>query len=485
MVFLLLLLRGECVINPSHYFILKNGGTIKSLEELISVLKNIDKETFEYHVNKEKNDFSNWIRYVFKLKKLSDSIFDFTYSERDEIIKAIQKHLNEHKFLIINSGSSSIKFQIIEMTSRQVLLKGIVDAIGLENSSLKLFGEKTIEKNIMIKNHEEGIKTIINELLSSESLGCLDEIKAIIHRVVHGGELFSEPTIINDESLEKIESLSNIAPLHNPYNVVCIKAFRKMYPDVKQIAVFDTAFHSTIQKEKFLYGIPIKFYEQYGIRKYGFHGSSHKYIATLMQDYYKIKKKRNPKYIICHLGNGCSITAIKNGKSFNTSMGFTPTDGLIMGTRSGSLDPYIAVHLEKTLNIGYDDLGIILNKKSGLLGISGYSDMRKILENINNQDCKLALDMFIDRIVHYIGAYTAELNGIDGIVFTGGIGENSDYIRKKVIENFKFLGIKLDNKKNKSNDFIITSKGSKIECFVIKTNEELQMAIEAKELLNL
>ena len=202
-----------------------------------------------------------------------------------------------------------------------------------------------------------------------------------------------------------------------------------------------------------------------------------------MQDYYKIKKKRNPKIIVCHLGNGCSITAIKNGKSFNTSMGFTPTDGIIMSTRSGSLDPYIAVHLEKNLGIGYEQLGNILNKKSGLLGISGYSDMRSIWNNKKNESCKLALDMFADRLTHYIGAYIAELNGVDGIVFTAGIGENAYYVRKKVLDNFKFLGLKLDNKKNNKNDFIITADNSKIECFVIKSNEELQIAMEVKKLL--
>lgn len=473
------------MINPEHYFVLKNGGIIKSLEELIDVIKNIDKETFEYHVTPEKNDFANWIRYVFKSKRLSEFISDFNYSEKDKIIKAIQKHLNECKLLIINAGSSSIKFQIIELTSKDIIIKGIIDAIGSDKSMIRIFGEKNIEKTAIINNHEEGIRVMINEILSYEYVGYLDEIKAITHRVVHGGELFHEPVLINEETLEKIESLSNIAPLHNPHSVACIKACKNIFPETRQVAVFDTSFHSTISKEKFLYGIPIKFYENYGIRKYGFHGSSYKYVTTLMQEYYKIKRKKNPKYIICHLGNGCSITAIKNGKSFNTSMGFTPTDGLIMGTRSGSLDPYIAVHLEKILNIGYEELGNILNKKSGLLGLSGYSDMRKLLENIKNEDCRLAIDIFVDRIVHYIGAYIAELNGIDGIIFTGGIGENASYIRKKILENFKFIGIKIDNKKNNSNDFIITSKNSKIECFVIKTNEELQMALETKKLLGL
>jgi acetate kinase len=249
--------------------------------------------------------------------------------------------------------------------------------------------------------------------------------------------------------------------------------------------VFDTAFHSTISREKYLYGLPYEYYEKYHIRKYGFHGTSHKYITKLMMEYYKIKKKKNPRFIICHLGNGSSITAVRNGKSFNTTMGFTPTDGLIMGTRSGSLDPYIAVHLEKILNIEYEALGRILNKQSGLLGISGYSDMRMLWKNKKDKKCRLAMDMFADRIAHYIGAYIAELNGVDGIVFTAGIGENAFYIRKKVLENFKFLGLKLDDTKNTKNDFTITRNDSKIDCFVIKTNEELQIALETQKLLKI
>lgn len=471
------------MINPEHYFVLKNGGLIKSLEDLVLIIKTIDKDTFDYHVNNEKNDFANWIRYVFKAGRLSDIISGYDYSQKENIIKAINKHLAERKVLIINAGSSSIKFELIELTAKDMLFKGVIDAIGLDNCTIQIFNEEITEKTVRIANHEEAVDAMINELLSSDIIGDINEIKAIAHRVVHGGEIFHEPTIIDDEVLSKISELSSIAPLHNPHNVACITACKKFLPHITHVAVFDTGFHSTITKEKFLYGLPLDHYEKYGIRKYGFHGSSHKYIAGLMQDYYKIKKKRNPKIIVCHLGNGCSITAIKNGKSFNTSMGFTPTDGLIMSTRTGTLDPYIAVHLEKILGMGYEQLGNVLNKKSGLLGISGYSDMRSIWDNKNNESCKLAMDMFADRLTHYIGAYIAELNGVDGIVFTAGIGENAYYIRKKVLDNFKFLGLKLDNKKNNKNDFIITTENSKIECFVIKSNEELQIALEVKQLL--
>lgn len=472
-------------MNREHYFVLRDGGVIKSLEELILVIKNIDKETFNYHVNDTKNDFANWVRYVFKLSRLADIISGYTYEDRKHIINAIQKHLQEKKILIVNAGSSSLKFQIIELSSKDSLFKGIVDAIGLPNSTIQIFNEETIEKPIVINNHEQAVKALLNEILSSEIIGDISEIKAIGHRVVHGGEIFKNPVILDDEKISKINELSTIAPLHNPPNVACIKACKNVLPGIPQVAVFDTAFHSTISKEKFLYGLPYEYYEKYSIRKYGFHGSSHKYITNLMMEYYKIKKKKNPKFIICHLGNGCSITAVKNGKSFNTSMGFTPTDGLIMGTRSGSLDPYIAVHLEKILNIGYEELGKILNKQSGLLGISGYSDMRMLRKYHIQAKPRLAMEMFADRLTHFIGAYIAELNGVDGIVFTAGIGENAFYIRKKVLDNFTFLGLKLDDKKNQNNDFIITRNDSKIEVFVIRTNEELQIAEETRKLLKL
>lgn len=470
-------------INPEHYFVLKSGESIKSLDELILFIKKIDKKTFEFHVNDKKNDFANWIRYVFKLARLADIISGCDYTQRNTFIRIIKKHLSEKKILIVNAGSSSLKFQLMEMTSKDSLFKGSIDAIGLPNCTIQIYNENITAKSIEIKNHEEAVRALLHEMLSSEIIGDVSEIKAIGHRVVHGGEAFVKPVIIDEEVILKITELSNMAPLHNPHNLSCILACQKVFPKIPQVAVFDTGFHSTITKEKFLYGLPYEHYEKYGIRKYGFHGSSHKYISELMMEYYKIKKKKNPKFIICHLGNGCSITAIKNGKSFNTTMGFTPTDGLIMGTRSGSLDPYIALHLEKILNVGYEELGKILNKQSGLLGISGYSDMRTIWKNKREPKCKLAMNIFADRITHYIGAYISELNGVDGIIFTAGIGENAHYIRKQVLDNFKFLGLSLDDSKNRKNDFIITKNNSKIECFVIKTNEELQIAQETKKLL--
>lgn len=472
-------------ISPEHYFILQSGLSIKSLEELILVLGNIDKDTYDFHVNDEKNDFANWIRFVFKAPKLAEKIMDNDYAHRKDSIAAIKRFLNEKKILVINAGSSSLKFQLIEMVSRDSLFKGVIDAINLDNCTMRIYdnGDSVKEQRVLVKNHEEALNLLMNSLLDDEIIGDISEIKAIGHRVVHGGEKFVRPTIIDNAVIGELQRIS-LAPLHNPANMACILACQKVFK-MQQVAVFDTAFHSTISKEKFLYGLPYEYYEKYGIRKYGFHGSTHKYISGLMMEYYRIKKKKNPKFIICHLGNGSSITAIRNGKSFNTTMGFTPTDGLIMGTRSGSLDPYIAVHIEKILGIGYEDLGKILVNKSGLLGICGYSDMRMIWKNKKDKKCRLAMDMFADRLSHYIGAYIAELNGIDGIIFTAGIGENAYYIRRKVLDNFKFLGLKLDDKKNLKNDFIITRNDSKIECFVIKTNEELQIAEETRRLLKL
>jgi acetate kinase len=473
-------------INPKHYFVLKSGESIKSLDELILVLNNIDKETFEFHVTNDKNDFANWIRFVFKAPKLAETISDGNYANRKAMIAAIKKFLNEKKILVINAGSSSLKFKLIELVSKDCIFSGVIDAINQSNCSItvNLNDGSTNKQKVLVENHEDALKLLIKSLFEQEIIGDISEIKGIGHRVVHGGETYTVPVVIDDAVIEELQNISSLAPLHNPPNIACILACKNVL-NIPQVAVFDTAFHSTIGKEKYLYGLPYEYYEKYHIRKYGFHGTSHKYITNLMIEYYKIKKKKKPNLLICHLGNGSSITAVKNGKSFNTSMGFTPTDGLIMGTRSGSLDPYIAVHLEKIFKIGYEELGNILNKQSGLVGICGYSDMRLIWKNKRDKKCRLAIDMYADRITHFIGAYLAEMDTVDGIVFTAGIGENAFYIRKKVLDNFKHVGIKLDNRKNEKNDFIISRNDSTIECFVIKTNEELQIAQETRKVLKI
>jgi acetate kinase len=472
-------------IKPEHYFVLQNGKVIKDLKELAQVLKGIDKKIFEYHVNDSKNDFANWIQYVFKSRKLAETIADLRYKEINEIIKVINTHIEELKILVINSGSSSVKFQLIEFCSKNVPIKGMIDAIGIDRCTLDFtLNDENVSRKVNIKDYDEAISLIIKILLENDILGDVTEIKAVGHRVVHGGEDYTEPTIIDSKVLEKLTQISVLAPLHNPANISCIRSCMKFF-ECPHVAVFDTAFHSTIPKEKFLYGIPYEYYEKYKIRKYGFHGSSHKYIANLINEYYHIEGKKNTKIIICHLGNGCSITAVKNGKSLNTTMGFTPLDGLIMGTRCGHFDPAAVIYLGTVANLNYEQLGKVLNKQSGLLGISGYPDMRDLHKTENEEKSKLAMDMFADRIIHYIGAYIAEMNGIDAIIFTGGIGENAYYIRKSVLENFSYIGLKLDNKKNEKNDFIITSKDSEITAFVMQTNEELQIATDTKKELKM
>ena len=472
-------------VNSEHYFVLHGGRVIKDLDELAQVLKTIDKKTFEYHVNDSKNDFSSWIQYVFKAPKLAEAIADFRYGELHSMIKLLENHLDELKILVVNGGSSSLKFQLVEFSTKNVLIKGLIDAINLDRCSIVLtFNGETVTKNVSAKNHDDAVALMIKSLMENNIIGDISEIKAVGHRVVHGGEIYTEPTVIDSDVLLKLKELISLAPLHNPANISCIEACAKIFT-CPHVAVFDTAFHSTIPKEKFLYGLPMEYYEKHKIRKYGFHGSSHKYISGLINDYFKIEGKKNAKIIICHLGNGCSITAVKNGKSFNTTMGFTPLDGLIMGTRCGHLDPAVPLHIGTTLNLNYEQLGKIFNKQSGLLGISGYSDMRDLHNTENEPQSKLALDMFTDRIVHYIGAYIAEMNGVDAIVFTAGIGENAYYVRKAILEHFTYLDLKLDGKKNEKNEFLISSKDSAISVFVMPTNEEIQIATETKKALKI
>jgi acetate kinase len=472
-------------VNPEHYFVLYGGRVIKDLEELMHVFKTIDRKTFEYHVNDSKNDFSNWIRYVFKSRKLAENLEFLRYDEMETIIELIHKHLEELYILVVNGGSSSLKFQLVEFSTRNVPIKGIIDAIGLDRCSISItFRGETTTKAVNIKNYDEAVNLMIRTILENNILGDISEIKAVGHRVVHGGEEYTEPSLIDMKSLEKLKELSVLAPLHNPANIAYIQACMKVFL-CPHIAVFDTAFHSTIPKEKFLYGLPYEYYEKYKIRKYGFHGSNHKYVSGLINDFYKAEGKKSPKIIVCHLGNGCSITAVKNGKSFNTTMGFTPLDGLIMGTRCGHLDPAISMHIGTLLNMNYEQLGKILNKQSGLLGICGYSDMRDIYKTQHEEKSKLAMEMFADRVVHYIGAYIAEMNGVDAIVFTGGIGENAYYIREIILDKFLYIGLKPDKKKNEKNEFLITSKDSGVTVFIIAANEELQIATETKKVLKL
>lgn len=383
--------------------------------------------------------------------------------------------------LIINAGSSSIKYQLIAMPSEKVICNGIVERIGSNDAVLKYRTDTFEKKEILkIENHKTGLQKIAGLLLDTE-IGVIkkaEEIEIVGHRVVHGGNSFSETTLITEAVKEKIKELSVLAPLHNPHNLEGIVLAEEIFSKAKQVAVFDTAFHQSIPEKAKKYAIPNEFYSEHGIQVYGFHGTSHKYVSEKAIAYLNNK---DPKVITIHLGNGCSMTAVFNGKSVDHSLGFTPSNGLIMGSRSGDIDHSIIFHLVNTLGYKLDEVNNLLTKKSGLVALTGFSDLRDIqteAEN-GNTDCQLALDMSAYRIKKYIGAYTAAMNGLDAIVFTAGIGENSSTLRKLVCADMDYLGIVLDDMKNeaKSSSFReINPDTSQVKILVIPTNEELEIA---------
>lgn len=379
------------------------------------------------------------------------------------------------KILVLNSGSSSLKFQVFNTTKYKSILTGQADRIGIKDSTFS-YNDTTIKKNLT--NHEAAIKLIFSTL---KELG-IDKIDAVGHRVVHGGETYKKSCIITPTVIKKIKELSALAPLHNPANLKGIVACKKEYPKLKQVAVFDTSFHQTIPKESYMYAIPSKYYDKYKIRKYGFHGTSHKYV---MEQATKLLKKSNAKIITCHLGNGSSVCAIKNKKSIETSMGFTPLQGLVMGTRAGDVDPEIISFLAKNEKKKTSEIVTILNKESGLKGLCGDSDMREIHNKYNkSKKHKLAYDVDLHRLISYIGSYHALLNGVDALVFTAGIGEKAWYLRKSICDRLTNLGYKLDQKKNKANNSVeISVKNAKTKIFVIPTNEELMIAKETHKLV--
>ena len=383
--------------------------------------------------------------------------------------------------LAINAGSSSLKFQVFEMLNEQVIAKGLIERIGLGNP---IFTMSTNDERIniieQVDNHEQAVKLLMNMLIEKNVIHSLNDIQGIGHRVVHGGEVYSDSVLITTEVLDTLEELSELAPLHNPANITGIRVFKKELPNVPAVAVFDTAFHQTMPESSYLYSIPYDYYEKYGIRKYGFHGTSHKYVsqraAVLLN-----RPLETTRFISCHLGNGASIAAIQHGKSIDTSMGFTPLAGVTMGTRSGNIDPALIPYLmEKT---GKDAEGIldILNKKSGMLGVSGFSsDLRDIVGEASkgNDRAQLALDVFADRIHKYMGSYAARMNGVDAIIFTAGIGENSEVIREKVLKGLQFMGVYMDPDLNKINgkETFINYPHSPVKVVVIPTNEEIMIA---------
>ncbi|MFB3895439.1 MAG: acetate/propionate family kinase [bacterium] len=394
------------------------------------------------------------------------------------------------KVLVINAGSSSIKYQLFEMPEQKVLAKGLLEKIGEENSVLthQALGKSTQIKQ-PIPNHELGMQLITQKLTDPEIgvMKNLNEIAAVGHRVVHGGEKFTGSCIITKEVIDAVQEYADLAPLHNPPNLIGIKAATAILPNTPQIACFDTAFHQTMPKHAYLYAIPYEYYDKYRVRRYGFHGTSHRYVARRAAAMLG-KDKTQVNVITCHLGNGCSITAVKQGNSIDNSMGLTPLEGLVMGTRAGDIDPGIIFYLAERLQISISQITQILNKKSGLLGISGKSnDVRNLLEEAEkgNDRAKLALEVFCYRVKKYIGAYMAALGKTDAIVFTGGIGENAAILREQICDNLDWLGISLDrdlNAKTQRKEQCISVSESRVKVFVIPTDEEARIAVDTCEI---
>lgn len=394
---------------------------------------------------------------------------------------------------VINSGSSSLKYQLIEMPSEKVVCSGIVERIGKEDAAIihKIFKnelEQVKRKVMKIADHAEGLKEVVTLLTDKESGVIKDpsEIHIVGHRVVHGGESFAATTVITKEVKDKIKKLFPLAPLHNPPNYLGIEVAEKLFSKAKQVAVFDTAFHQTIPEEAYRYAIPSKFYYEYGVRVYGFHGTSHKYVSDKAIEYLQ---KVNSKIITIHLGNGCSMTAVKDGKSVDTSMGFGPMNGLIMGTRAGDIDQSVIFYLVNQLGYDVDKVKEMLNYNSGMVGLTGLNDMRDIIAKIENGDKQalLAYHMYAYRIRKYIGTFTAVLNGLHAIIFTGGVGENDRLMRKLCSSNLEYLGIELDQEKNNrrlKGFHEINKDHSRVRILVIPTNEELEIATQCYQLLD-
>lgn len=391
------------------------------------------------------------------------------------------------KILVLNCGSSSIKYQLFDMIGKKRLAKGNVQKIGLIGTYIEHENDKNVKIRIdkEIGDHQKGIEEILRLNINPEfgSIDKYEEINAIGHRVVHGGETFKDHALINDDVVRTIETLSDLAPLHNPQNVKGITSAQQILPRVPQVAVFDTAFHQTMPAYSFMYPLPYSCYIKDKVRRYGFHGTSHYYVSRIAYEEYGIDRE-NSKVITCHLGNGGSIAAVLNGQSIDTSMGMTPVEGLMMGTRSGDVDAGAVLHIMTTEELGLQEMNNLINKQSGILGISGISfDMREIQQAIKKggDRAKLAYDMFIYRVKKYIGAYAAAMNGVDAIIFTGGIGENDPDVRKDICSGFDYIGLKFDDFKNedlRGKQELLSAPNSKVKVMVIPTNEELVIAEE-------
>lgn len=397
------------------------------------------------------------------------------------------------KILVINAGSSSLKYQLIDMADESVIAKGNCDRIGIDGGCIthKPADGRVYEEKCHFEDHAAAFRKLIDVLTTGDYavIKNLDEISAVGHRIVQGADVFSESVIVTDKVIDQIEELSPLAPVHNPGHAQALRACKKVFGDkVPEVVVFDTAFHQTMPPKAFMFGMPYEYYEKYHVRKYGFHGTSHRFVSARLAELMG-KDIKDLKIVTCHLGNGSSISAVDHGKCVDTTMGFTPLDGLLMGTRSGAVDPSAIIHVMKMENLSAEDMNNILNKKSGYLGVSGITsddrDLRKAAEE-GNKRAQLASDMQRYQVKKYIGSFAAAMGGVDAVVFTGGIGENSIQLREEVCADMEFLGIKLDSAKNKelnSRDAEISTPDSKVKVWIVPTNEELLIARDTRDLV--
>lgn len=385
------------------------------------------------------------------------------------------------KILSVNAGSSSLKFQMYNMPEEEVLISGVFERIGLENSfyTIKINGEK-IKKEADLKDHSVAVEILIQELLNNKVINSLDEIKGVGHRLVHGGDKYASSVIIDEDVIKTVDELSDLAPLHNPANLMGVRAFQKLIPNAIQVGCFDTAFHQTMNKDRYLYAVPYEWYKEYGVRKYGFHGMSHRYVSQRAAE---ILDREYSNIIVCHLGNGGSISAVRDGRCVDTTMGFTPNAGIVMGSRSGDIDYSMIPYLMKKTKMNIEQIDQALNKQSGMLGISGISsDFRDIDAAIAKKDKQaiMAHYLYVNSIVGYIAKFYVELGGVDAICFTAGVGENAPHIRRMVMDRLSCLGIKIDKELNEEIRFgkegIISSPESSVPCYVIPTDEEVMIA---------
>lgn len=394
------------------------------------------------------------------------------------------------KVLVINCGSSSLKFQLIDAETEQLLFKGLCERIGIEGSQISYTatGKDKVTKVTPMPEHKTAVSLVLEALTESGVVKSLDEIDAVGHRIVHGGENFTKSVVINEDVVKAIEEVSDLAPLHNPANVIGIRACQELMPGTPMVAVFDTAFHQTMPEEAYLYGLPYDIYKNHKIRRYGFHGTSHSFVSKKVAEI-EGKPYDSLKIIVCHLGNGASVSAVKNGECVDTSMGLTPLEGLIMGTRCGSIDPSVIETLEKKMNLDTAGVMKVLNKESGVYGLSeGISSDFRDLEDAylkGDKNAIRAVDCFCYQVLKFIGSYTAAMNGVDCIAFTAGVGENSGFVRKLIIDRLGFLGVKCNDEANKvrGEEKLVSTEDSKVRVYVVPTNEELAIARDTYELL--